>query len=399
MIATACCTARLGPPTSELISLACASPGRDPSPLPGDAPEAGRPFYRYSVIPGGAYSVTELTAAQREDPLVKAHYAVFRPERLRLLRNPTTRSAYVSYRIGKQVFWTRQRLTIPAGELLITDGEHEARARCGNRLAERPQKPFRLPDPSLAELETLELPGPPELGLPASRGILPFPGGLRAPALPFVAQQRAFDVATVPGQAPAKASPADPPVLVIANAGGVALPLVPASSGPTASGLIAVPDPLLPNLWNWVVPELPDAYLEYQAMVPGTFSWVPFEPLFSFPSGVGTGIPLIGKIPYSFQPASPSPAGPVPEPTTLLPVLTVLLLSALYFAKNRQSKGSILMINCCVIDKLDVVFLTSQRKSLNSLRGGWRFKLLEGSCLFSLCRGSMRVRYHWRIRK
>ena len=35
---------------------------------------AARPIYRYSVIPGGAYSAAELTAAVERDPVVASVY-------------------------------------------------------------------------------------------------------------------------------------------------------------------------------------------------------------------------------------------------------------------------------------------------------------------------------------
>ena len=49
--------------------------------------------------------------------------------------------AYVSYRKNNSIFATRKQLRIPKGELVLTDGTHLARARCGNRLSDTPAEP------------------------------------------------------------------------------------------------------------------------------------------------------------------------------------------------------------------------------------------------------------------
>lgn len=94
-----------------------------------------RPLYPYSIIPGGAYSEDELTRAIKNDPVVARHYADFEVAKTRVVRLDQNELMYVSYRIGNQVFWTKKRLLIPAGEALLTDGKNAARTRCGNRLS------------------------------------------------------------------------------------------------------------------------------------------------------------------------------------------------------------------------------------------------------------------------
>jgi hypothetical protein len=92
---------------------------------------------------------------------VDAHYAVFDAVRLRMTAAPAPRPVYVSYRIGSGVYWTRHRVPLAAGEALITDGVHQARARCGNRIADTPQLPVAAPEPAAADLDGLEFQAPP----------------------------------------------------------------------------------------------------------------------------------------------------------------------------------------------------------------------------------------------
>jgi hypothetical protein len=115
-----------------------------------------RPVYRYSIIPGGAYSVSELEEAELQDPVVAAHYAHFDHANLRMVQNPAARQVYVSYRVGDAVYWTRKRLQLPAAETLIADGKNEARARCGNQVSDTPRQPTRPDEPPAAALDDSE---------------------------------------------------------------------------------------------------------------------------------------------------------------------------------------------------------------------------------------------------
>src|SRR6185312_11508970 len=101
----------------------------------------GHPYYRYSVIPGGAHSRAELEAALERDPVAAKHYSDFHAGDTQLVRLDKDRQYFVSYRIGDKVYWTRRALTLHKGELLLFDGVHYARARCGNRLSERVAAP------------------------------------------------------------------------------------------------------------------------------------------------------------------------------------------------------------------------------------------------------------------
>ena len=125
----------------------------------------------------------------------------------------------MSYRIGNQVFWTKRKVALRAGEAILTDGRSKIRARCGNCISDTPMQPTLqaeepLPSefdrgivPPLASLgeselpEGLGMPGTPlaglavggpgggagnsaGLGLPGSFGQLPrlaVPGGSSNP--------------------------------------------------------------------------------------------------------------------------------------------------------------------------------------------------------------------------
>jgi hypothetical protein len=128
------------------------SPGAEP------AEKQPRPVYPYSVIPGGVQNKQELQTALRNDAVVALHYAGFRTQSVQLLRLKTARQVYVSYRIGDRIYWTNKKITLHAGEMLLTDGNHLARTRCGNRIADTPLGPGW---PSEPPIETLDRPGVP----------------------------------------------------------------------------------------------------------------------------------------------------------------------------------------------------------------------------------------------
>ena len=126
-----------------------------------------RPNYPYSVIAGGAYSPRELEFAHANDPVIRAHYADFDMKQAKLVTLTDDRYQYVSYRVKEQVYWTKKKLRIPKGELLLTDGRNFARTRCGNRLSTTPQNAVRLhePDPPLLSLPPVNVNMLPKLAL------------------------------------------------------------------------------------------------------------------------------------------------------------------------------------------------------------------------------------------
>ncbi len=113
-----------------------------------------RPVYPYSVIPGGVRDVQELKSAADHDPVVAAHYAGFDYRHARIEVLKATLSAYVSYRIGKKVYWVRHPVRLKKGEKVITvDGKVKARGRCGNRVEETPQQATSTSEPPAAKFE------------------------------------------------------------------------------------------------------------------------------------------------------------------------------------------------------------------------------------------------------
>jgi hypothetical protein len=110
-------------------------------------PSAERAVYPYSVIPGGVLNAKELGTALRIDSVAREHYADFNVAGARIIRVATDRKAYVSYRKGNKIFWTRKQVSLHAGETLLSDGEHVARTRCGNRVSEVPRAPVSPDEP------------------------------------------------------------------------------------------------------------------------------------------------------------------------------------------------------------------------------------------------------------
>ena len=126
-------------------------------PAKGDS-SADRPLYPYSVIPRGVSSARELLTALKEDSVVAAHYRGFHVASARMIRLGEDRQAFVSYRIGDRVYWTRKKVTLHVGEFLLTDGKNLARGRCGNRISEAPASPTSLEEPPTKVLNTPHAP-------------------------------------------------------------------------------------------------------------------------------------------------------------------------------------------------------------------------------------------------
>jgi hypothetical protein len=136
-----------------------------------------RPIYPHSIIPGGAYSSAELRDALDRDPVAAAHYSGFHTSVVRVKRLETARLAYLSYRIGEEVRWTRNAVALPADEAVLSDGENLARARCGNRISFTPRQPvgpdvdLDTPEPALSDnlfdprLVVYDVFSPPQMGL------------------------------------------------------------------------------------------------------------------------------------------------------------------------------------------------------------------------------------------
>jgi len=138
---------------------------------------SGRPVFRYSVLPSGAYSVGELADAIERDPVVRREYGGLTRHTLTRRMVAAPRMAYVSYRIGDRVYWTKHKVQLKAGEQILTDGVTEIRARCGNCISLQPLQPTSNDEPDLAQLDRLE----PESGNPSQTAALPPVGGRGVP--------------------------------------------------------------------------------------------------------------------------------------------------------------------------------------------------------------------------
>jgi hypothetical protein len=282
-----------------------------------------RPTYPFSVIPGGAHTPDALRDAVARDPVVAAHYDGFDVEAARVTRLDAPRAAYVSYRMGQNVFWTRRKITVPAGEPLLTDGRRLARTRCGNQIADDPG--VTAPDePSPALLDT---------PLPNSAGT----------TSPF-SLARAYDLSGLPSLAPGVAGVVPVASDPIMAGGAVAVPIPfpfaipPGSSGGTGPGEPPVcppENPTTPPVPPTEPPPVPPT--NPPPPEPPTNPPPPEPPTDPPPPGPPTEPPPPEpptEPPPPWEP--PEPPVPVPEPTTLL--LLAPGLAASYLLRKRRDR-------------------------------------------------------------
>ena len=139
-----------------------------------------RPVYSYSVVPGGVRDARELKWVVQHDPVVASHYAGFDYDHAQSVRLMLARTAYISYRIGNKVYWTRHKVTLKKGETVITDGKMTARSRCANRVEEVPQEATSSSEPPAA---TFDSPALPATGTALSNPPLPFESAFNRPGV------------------------------------------------------------------------------------------------------------------------------------------------------------------------------------------------------------------------
>lgn len=219
-----------------------------------------RLVYPYSVVPGGVSSSEAVRKAALHDPAVREHYETIRLDDLRLSLIPADRLAYVSYRKGGNIYWTRTKVRLPQGEPVLSDGENDIRARCGNRISETPRSPVAEFEPSEKTLNTPLLPPLPGFRLDPRRpqetseqqGVLA-PGGD-----PVAVSAPLYAYTPLPAAENPRRNSAGPPVVIGgggsftnpvkggSSPGSGPGPLVPGGSG--GSGLPSVVDPDLPLL-------------------------------------------------------------------------------------------------------------------------------------------------------
>src|SRR3984885_13333859 len=199
--------------------------------------QTDRILYPYSVIPGGVRNSAELRNAVAHDEVVARHYSDFDLRKVRVARLQQARSVFVSYRIAGQIFWTKNRLTLRAGETVVTDGEHMARTRCGNRISEAPVG-------SVLNTEPL----PEAMEIPAAGGLLAAPeSSLELP----LAAPPATTIVVPPPETPASIFiPIIPPLFPIggtpSSPGIPTGPLPPPNGSPAPSGPPTTPPPVTP---------------------------------------------------------------------------------------------------------------------------------------------------------
>ncbi len=140
---------------------------------------AARQIFPFSVIPGGLMDERELADSMAKDNVVRKHYEGLQPERMWFTRLKQPVMAYVSYRKDDQVRWTQHAVVIPANELVLTDGKHMVRARCGNRIE------VKKPEPLPAQVMPPDVP-PPDIALESGLPSL-IPPTVTPPAPPAAA--------------------------------------------------------------------------------------------------------------------------------------------------------------------------------------------------------------------
>ena len=128
--------------------------------------DPSRPNYPFSVIGRGVYNANELGAAMARDHVVAAHYKGVSLDEVRVERVTEPRYAYVSYRKGDDIFWTKNKVRLNPGEMILTDGEMQIRARCGNCISTQPMLPTSDEEPESVTLEPLLPPEEAQDGVP-----------------------------------------------------------------------------------------------------------------------------------------------------------------------------------------------------------------------------------------
>jgi hypothetical protein len=154
-----------------LAAARSARPAKSHARMPG--------VYPYSVVPGGVKDPVELRAIAQRDYVVRRHYANFDYNHARLVRASEAREVYLSYRIRDTVFWTRKKIRLHVGELLLTDGKTTARARCGNQISEaaKPEVSNEEPAVDLLDMPVVSVESAPGSPMRAMLAPSDLPGG------------------------------------------------------------------------------------------------------------------------------------------------------------------------------------------------------------------------------
>jgi hypothetical protein len=279
-------------------------------PIDGIEPAtADRPTYKHSVIPGGAWDNRELAGAIERDSVVAQHYRGLDPATMRTEILKADRFAFVSYRMGDRIYWTKQKVRISAGETILTNGDTAIRGRCGNCISLEPMLPVADDEPNPAELDAL-LGDDPVL---ASRDL-----GL-----------------TMVGIAAGAADPGEgeSPALML-------VPLTGSLSGgdPSETPIVVAPDDL-PGLDDLVADDPVENFGPplFNTLLPGAPPFGPPPSFLSFDPPV-TDFPDPFADPEQFLPPADLTPTPVPEPGTFVLLGSAMagLLARRWRATNRR---------------------------------------------------------------
>lgn len=194
--------------------------GKASHPAAGTAVER---VYPYSIIAGGVHNKREFEEAMRTDPVAAAHYASFNAAQFRIVKLQHAEEAYVSFRVGDNVYWTSHKVLLRKGSELISDGTHLGRTRCGNRVSKTPRLPTYNHEPSARELNTPVVPTVATKAFRASAPVIPgiFKPVTSTPNAPLL-----------PGPGPVELASTSPPAYTPFIGG----PLYPAPPGACATG-------------------------------------------------------------------------------------------------------------------------------------------------------------------
>ena len=138
--------------------------------------------YPYSLVPGGVKNPESLRRAAASDTALARHYAQFDYKHAHVVRLTAPKDVYVSYRIRNTVYWTRKKIRLQAGELLLTDGKMTLRAKCGNQISDtaKPEVSNEEPEEDILDQPVALDPIGPASPLRAGLGNPDLPAGIPA---------------------------------------------------------------------------------------------------------------------------------------------------------------------------------------------------------------------------
>lgn len=191
------------------------------------ASAAAERVYPYSIIAGGVHNKQQFEEAMRTDPVAAAHYASFNAAKFHIVKLQHAEEAYVSFRVGDNVYWTSHKVLLRKGSELISDGTHLGRTRCGNRVSKTPRLPTYNHEPSARELNT---PVVPMVATKAFRA--------SAPVIPGISRSitSAPNAPLLPGPGPVELASTSPPAYT-PFIGGPLYPAPPVACATGAEGI------------------------------------------------------------------------------------------------------------------------------------------------------------------